>query len=80
MLARPRRTFVVFDVEILVAGDVEPTWLAGGIPGFTGAEPPVTIIRGVLLPGQDMSAIVKILSRHGLTALDVWMDGFAETL
>ena len=25
----------MFDVEILVAGDVDPTWLAGGIPGFT---------------------------------------------
>ena len=68
----------MFDVQILVAGDVDPTWLAGGIPGFTtGEEPPVTIIRGVLGPGQDMSAIVGILGRHGLTPLDVWVDSFA---
>ena len=68
----------MFDVEILVAGDVDPAWLAGGIPGFTtGREPPVTIIRGVLGPGQDMSAIVGILGRHGLTPLDVWMGSFA---
>ena len=68
----------MFDVEILVAGDVDPTWLAGGIPGFTtGEEPPVTIIRGVLGPGQDMSAIVGILGRHGLTPLDVWMGSSA---
>ena len=66
------------DVEILVAGVVDPTWLAGGMTGFTtGPEPPVTIIRGVLGPGQDMSAIVGILGRHGLTPLDVWMCGFA---
>ena len=44
----------MFDVEILVAGDVDPAWLAGGILGFTtGPEPPVTIIRGVLGPGQN---------------------------
>jgi len=69
----------MFDVEILVAGDVDPTSLASGIPGFTtGPEPPVTIIRGVLGPGQDMSAIVGILGRHGLTPLDVWMGNFAS--
>ena len=69
----------MFDVEILVAGDVDPAWLAGGIPGFsTGPEPRVTIIRGTLGPGQDMSAIVGILGRHGLTPLDVWMDNFAS--
>jgi len=69
----------MFDVEILVAGDVDPTWLAGGIPGFTtGPEPPVTIIQGVLGPGQDMSAIVGILRRHGLTPIDVWIDSFAS--
>lgn len=68
----------MFNVEILVAGDVDPTWLAGGIPGFTtGEEPPVTIIRGVLGPGQDMSVIVGILGRHGLAPLDVWVDSFA---
>ena len=68
----------MFDVQILVAGDVDPMWLAGGIPGFTtGEEPPVTIIRGVLGPGQDMSVIVGILGRHGLTPLDVWVDSFA---
>ena len=67
----------MFDVQILVAGDVDPTWLAGGIPGFTtGEEPPATIIRGVLGPGQDMSVIVGILGRHGLTPLDVWVDSF----
>ena len=67
----------MFDVQILVAGDVDPAWLAGGIPGFTtGEEPPVTIIRGVLGPGQDMSVIVGILGRHGLTPLDVWVDSF----
>ena len=68
----------MFDVEILVAGDVDPAWLAGGIPGFTtGPEPPVTIIRGVLGPGLDLSAIMGILGRHGLTPLDVWMGSFA---
>jgi len=68
----------MFDLEILVAGEVDPTWLAGGMPGFTtGHEPPVTIIRGVLGPGQDMSTIVEILGRHGLTPLDVWMDSCA---
>ena len=66
----------MFDVEILVAGDVDPTWLAGGIPGFTsGNEPPVTIIRGVLGPEQDMLAIVVILGQHGLTPLDVRING-----
>jgi hypothetical protein len=69
----------MFDVQILVAGDVDPTWLAGGIPGFTtGDKPPVTIIRGVLGPGQDMSAIVGILGRHGLTPLDLWMGSSAS--
>ena len=69
----------MFDVEILVAGDVDSTWLAGRIPGFTtGPEPPVTIIQGVLGPGQDMSAIVGILRRHGLTPIDVWIDSFAS--
>ena len=68
----------MFDVEILVAGHVDPAWLAGGIPGFTtGAEPRGTIIRGVLRPGQDISAIVGILGRHGLTPLDVWTSSFA---
>jgi hypothetical protein len=67
----------MFDVEILVAGEVDPTWLAGGIPGFsTVPEPRATIIRGVLGPGQDMSAIVGILGRHGLTPLDVWIGSF----
>ena len=69
---------MMFDVEILVAGKVDPTWLAGGIEGFaTGTGPRVTIIRGVLGPGQDMSAIVGILGRHGLAPLDVWIDSFA---
>ena len=68
----------MFDVEILVAGDVDPAWLAGGLPGFaTDSEPRSTIIRGVLGPGQDMSAIVRILGRHGLTPLDVWIGSFA---
>jgi hypothetical protein len=68
----------MFDVEILVAGDVDPAWLAGAMSGFTiGPEPSVTIIRGVLGPGQDMSAIVGILGQHGLTPLDVWMGSFA---
>ena len=68
----------MFEVEILVAGDVDPAWLAGGIEGFTtGTAPSVTIIRGVLGPGQDLSAIVGVLGRHGLTPLDVWMDSSA---
>ena len=68
----------MFDVEILVAGDVDPAWLAGGISGFSaGPEPRVTIIRGALGPGQDMSTIVGILGRHGLTPLDVWMGSCA---
>ena len=70
---------MMFDVQILVAGEVDPTWLAGGMPGFTtGPEPRVTLIRGVLAPGQDMSEIVGILGRHGLTPLDVWVDRFAS--
>ena len=68
----------MFDVEILVAGDVDPAWLTGGIEGFTtGPEPPLTIIRGVLGPDQDMSTIVGILGRHGLRPVDVWMGSFA---
>lgn len=68
----------MFDVEILVAGDVDPAWLAGGLPGFaTDPARRATIIRGVLGPGQDMSAIVGILGRHGLTPLDVWIGSFA---
>lgn len=65
----------MFDVEIRVAGDVDPTRLAGGMPGFaTDPEPPITIIRGVLGPGQDMSVIVGILGQYGLTPVDVWME------
>ena len=68
----------MFDVEILVAGDVDPPWLAGGIPGFRGCpERRVTVIRVALGTGQDMSAIVGILGRHGLTPLDVWMGSSA---
>lgn len=67
----------MFDVEIVVAGNMDPTWLAGGIPGFTTSpKRPDTIIRGVLGPGQDLSVIMGILARHGLAPLDVWLDGF----
>ena len=68
----------MFEVEIRVAGEVDPTLAAGGNPGFTtDPEPPVTIIRGVLGPGQDMSVIMGILGRHGLTPVDVWIDTVA---
>ena len=65
----------MFEVEIRVAGAVDPTLAAGGNPGFTShPEPPMSIIRGVLGPGQDMSVILEILGRHGLTPVDVWVD------
>lgn len=68
----------MFEVEIRVAGAVDPSEVTGGLPGFT-AEParPVTTIRGVLGPGEDLSAIVGVLVRHGLTPMDVWVDTFA---
>ena len=66
------------EVEIRVAGIVDPSWVAGRWPGCT-ADPasPVTTIRGVLGPGEDLSVIVDILGRHGLTPMDVWVDTFA---
>lgn len=65
----------MFEIEIRVAGDIDPARLARGMPGFTtDPEPPITIIRGALGPGQDMSVIVGILGRHGLTPVDVWME------
>lgn len=65
----------MFEVEIRVAGAVDPTLAAGGNPGFTtNVEPPISIIRGVLGPGQDMSVIIGILGRHGLMPIDVWVD------
>jgi hypothetical protein len=68
----------MFEVEIWVAGEVDPTLAAGAIPGLTtDPEPPVTIIRGLLAPGQDMSVILGILGRHGLTPVDVWVDTVA---
>ena len=68
----------MFEIEIRVAGSVDPSWVAGGLPGFTtDPAPPVTMIRGVLGPGEDLSAIMRILARHGLTPVDVWVDIFA---
>lgn len=65
----------MFDVEIRVAGAVDPSWVNGALTRFTAdQEPPVTTIRGVMGQGEDLLSIVGILQRHGLTPIDVWVD------
>ena len=65
------------EVEIRVAGAVDQTWVSGGMPGFTAdPAPAATMIRGVLAPGEHLSAILTVLIRHGVVPLDVWVDTF----
>ena len=68
----------MFEVEIRVAGGMDPSWTAGRLPGFTTEPaPPITTIRGVLGPDENLSAIMRVLGRHGLTPIEVWVDTFA---
>ncbi len=66
---------MTFEVQLQVAGAVSAEWIAGALPLFE-VEPafPVTTIRGVLAPGEDLLSIIVLLRRHGLTPLDVWVD------
>ncbi len=65
----------MFEVEIRVAGALDASWVSAGMPGFTAdPSPPVTMIRGVLAPGEDLSAILNVLIRYGVVPVDVWVD------
>jgi hypothetical protein len=69
----------MFEVEIRVAGAVDQTWVSGGMPGFTAdLAPGASIIRGVLAPGEHLSAILNVLARHGVVPFDVWVHSFGS--
>lgn len=69
----------MFEVEIRVAGVLDTSWVSGGMPGFTAdPAPPITMIRGVLAPGEGLSAILNVLARHGVVPFDVWVDAFGK--
>ena len=70
------RTPAMFEVEIRVAGAMDPSWAPDGLPGFTTEPaPPTTTIRGVLGPDENPSPILQILGCHGLTAIDITVAG-----
>jgi len=69
----------MFEVEIRVAGALDTSRVSGAMPGFTAdPAPAVTIIRGVLAPGEDLLAILNVLTRHGVVPFDVWVNTFGK--
>ncbi|ACV81504.1 hypothetical protein [Nakamurella multipartita] len=68
---------MMFEVEIRVGGEVDPSWIRDRMPGFTVARgPSVAIIRGSLGPDENMASILGALYRHGVEPFDVWVDTF----
>ena len=70
---------MTFEVEIRVAGAVDPSWVTGEWPGFTADAASLSAICGVLGENEHLSDVLAVLARHGLTPLDVWLDRPAGT-
>lgn len=69
----------MFEVEIRVAGALDPSWLAGEWPGVTADAKPLSAICGVLGENEALSDVLAVLARYGLTPVDVWLDRPAAT-
>lgn len=67
----------MFEVEIRVGGEVDPSWIRDRMPGFTvDPDPSVAIIRGSLGPDENLASILGALHRHGVVPFDVWVATF----
>ena len=59
--------------EIRVTGVVGPL-VRGGWAGCTVvAAPTVSVIRGRFRPGENLAAVLAVLTRQGLSMLDAWV-------